>query len=505
MILRKLLLPFFILLKFVLQYALVNPVYNLHRDEYLHLDQGDHPALGYVSVPPFTSWTSIIVKALGGSDFWIRFFPALFGAVTLVFIWKTVKLLKGGTFACVLAATGFLFSAMLRLNMLYQPTSFDVLCWTGLLYFLIRYFYSNSIRFLYFAAITFAFGMLNKYNIAFLAIGIVGSLILTQRSVFRLKHAYIGALVAFLIISPNIYWQFENNLPVIWHMDELTRTQLVNVSRLDFLKEQLLYFIGSLFVIIGGIYSLIFYRPFAKFRFIPIAIAITMSLFLMLRAKGYYAMGIYPILLAFGAVWIEVKFSSKNMWIKTAVCAIPIIIFIPFLTIAMPVESAEHIASNNEKYRSFGLLRWEDGREHSLPQDYADMIGWRELAAIADSAMVGLDGHVLVLCDNYGQAGAINHYSKNKNINAVSLNADYINWFPLDKPIDHIILVQDANDDDPERTDERDLFQTIYKAGSVSNKLARESGTSVYVLKDSKTDINAIIEKDISNFKSAMD
>ncbi len=36
----------------------------------------------------------------------------------------------------------------------------------------------------------------------------------------------------------------------------------------------------------------------------------------------------------------------------------------------------------------------------------------------------------LVLCDNYGQAGAINYYTKT-GIKATSFNADYIDWFDL--------------------------------------------------------------------------
>ncbi|KKX47100.1 hypothetical protein L950_0228290 [Sphingobacterium sp. IITKGP-BTPF85] len=26
------------------------------------------------------------------------------------------------------------------------------------------------------------------------------------------------------------------------------------------------------------------------------------------------------------------------------------------------------------------MLTWEDGKEHQLPQDFADMLGWKELA-----------------------------------------------------------------------------------------------------------------------------
>ena len=81
---KTLILLLFILAKFVLQYWLIDPVYDLHRDEYLHLDQGKHLAWGYLSVPPVTSWFSYIILQLGNSFFWIKFFPALFGALTLL-------------------------------------------------------------------------------------------------------------------------------------------------------------------------------------------------------------------------------------------------------------------------------------------------------------------------------------------------------------------------------------------------------------------------------------
>ncbi|MBO9683803.1 MAG: glycosyltransferase family 39 protein, partial [Flavisolibacter sp.] len=92
----------FILLKFLLQYALINPYYDLHRDEYLHLDQANHLAWGYLSVPPVTSWIAWIIQLLGNSIFWVKFFPALFGALTVLVVWKTIEELKGNLFALVL-------------------------------------------------------------------------------------------------------------------------------------------------------------------------------------------------------------------------------------------------------------------------------------------------------------------------------------------------------------------------------------------------------------------
>jgi hypothetical protein len=51
-----------------------------------------------------------------------KVFPALFGALTMVVVWKAIEELKGGLFACVLASLGLLFSYY-SLNMLYQPNS----------------------------------------------------------------------------------------------------------------------------------------------------------------------------------------------------------------------------------------------------------------------------------------------------------------------------------------------------------------------------------------------
>jgi hypothetical protein len=74
------------------------------------------------------------------------------------------------------------------------------------------------------------------------------------------------------------------------------------------------------------------------------------------------------------------------------------------------------------------MHRWEDGKEYLLEQDFADMLGWRELANKVDSIYNTIPdkSSLIVFCDNYGQAGAINFYKKAKAINAMAFNADYI-------------------------------------------------------------------------------
>jgi hypothetical protein len=58
-----------IILKFLLQYIAIKPVYELQRDEYLHLDQANHLSWGYLSIPPFTSWIAWVIRELGAGKF----------------------------------------------------------------------------------------------------------------------------------------------------------------------------------------------------------------------------------------------------------------------------------------------------------------------------------------------------------------------------------------------------------------------------------------------------
>lgn len=495
MLLKKsFVLLLFVVIKFILQYLLIDNGFDLHRDEYLHLDQARHLAWGFDSVPPFTSWISWVILKLGNSVFWVKFFPALFGALTIVVVWKTVESLGGGLYAMSLAATAVLLSVILRINMLYQPNSFDILAWTAFYYVLIMHIKTNENKWLYAAAVVFALGFLNKYNIACLMIGIAPAILITTcRKIFVNKHLYFALLLALLLVLPNIIWQFSNGLPVIHHMKELSATQLVNVNRGDFLKEQLLFFFGSVFIIVASWFSFFVCREFKQFRFVFWSFVFTLLLFSYLKAKGYYAIGLYPVLLAFGAVYVEeVLASGWKKWLRTVVFVIPLLFAVLLIRIGFPNAAPQVIAGRYGLYQKFGLLRWEDGKDHAMPQDFADMLGWKELATKVDSAYNLIDDkeHTLVFCDNYGLAGAVNYYSVNKNIHAVSMNADYVNWFPpASREITNLILVKDSYDDDPGRKKEQALFKSVRLTGKIVNPLARENGTRIYLLQHAKEPI----------------
>jgi len=492
-------------IKFILQAILLHPVYDLQRDEYLHLDQGLHLAWGYISVPPMTSWVSFVIHALGGSVFWVKFFPALFGAMTLVLIWKLIEKLDGGLFACILGTTAMLISPLLRINTLYQPNSLDVFFWTLAFYVLIRWIQTNETRWIYLACLTIAFGFYSKYNIIFLIAGLFPALMMTQhRKIFTNKHLYFALVAGIFLISPNLIWQYQNDIPMVRHFKELADTQLVNMSRIGFLTDQFIYFINSFFIIIAALVGFLLYPPFKPYRAIGLTYVFTICLFIFLKGKSYYAFGLYPVLMAFGAVYIVYLTQvGRRKYLQPVALSLVAILAIPLFMIGFPNKSPAQIKAKSELYRFFGLLRWEDGKEHPIPQDFSDMLGWRELAAKVDVVYDTIQNRdqTLVLCNNYGQAGAINYYSKHANIRAVSFNADYINWFPLNKPIINIISIIESDEVSTEIADVSPLFDSTSQIGSVENIDAREFGTTIVVFHGAKADINALIAKEITERK----
>jgi hypothetical protein len=504
---KYLILIFFITLKFILQYTLINEAYDLQRDEYLHLDQANHLAFGFQSVPPFSSLIALIIKGLGNSIFWVKFFPALFGVLTMVLIWQIIEALKGSLFAQIIGATAFVFSiGMLRINLLFQPNSADVLFWTLCFYYVVKYLNTQNTKYLIHFGIAFGIGFLNKYNIVFLLIGLIPALLITEnRKLLTNKYLYFAALTALIIILPNLIWQYTNDFQVVKHMRELSTYQLVNVKRSDFIKEQLLFYINSCFIILLSFYAFLRYAPFKKYQIIFWNYLFTLTVFIFLKAKSYYAIGLYPVLIAFGSVYLEHLLA--NNWQKKVRYVLPVLmvaLFVPIVKMVFPIYPPEVGQKVFKQYASTGILRWEDGKNHELPQDFADMLGWKELAQKVDKIYenIGNQEYTLVVCDNYGESAAINYYSKFKNINAVSMEADYPNWVQLDKEIKHVILVQTVYDDDKNREKEKPLFEFVGLVDSITTPFAREFDTKIYLLKNAKQDINKIIREDIEEAKN---
>jgi len=469
--------------------------YGFHRDEFLYMALGEHPAFGYWSNPPLIGWISWLTQHTLGDALWATRLPALLGGSALVILaGLTARELGGGKYAQALAGLGICWCpAYLRSSHMFQPVIFDVLFWAGMSYFLVRYLGRRKASDILWFGALFGLGFLNKYNVVFLLLALAPVLLASPlRRVLWSAAAGKAALIAAAIILPNMIWQWLHDFPVVNHLSELAQSQLGNVRPSDFLFEQVLFNMPVSILWLSGLGWLLFSRQAASFRVVGYLYLAVIAIFLLLSGKSYYSMGIYPVLIAAGAV-------AWESWVRSTLVRVllPVQIaltILPFFPLGVPVLRTDSLlAYCRWMAEDVGLdapLRWEDGRVYSLPQDYADMLGWPELAATAARAMreVRPDERVLLYAENYGQAGAIDYYGRELGLPpAVSFADSYRLWAPPHTDATVLIYINDELGEDIGR-----LFEEVRLIGQVEDPLAREQGTGVYLCRQPREDLDRL-------------
>ncbi len=466
-----------------------------HRDELLYFSLGLHPAFGYATVPPLTGWVAWLMQNIFGySIFAVRLFPAILGGVMVFLVAAIARELGGSGYSRILAATGIIISIFgLRTFVLFQPVHIDLIFWTLIFYLVVKYINTLSGKYLVFSGIAVGFAFLNKYLIGLLLISFLAILPFTQyRTIFRNRSFWLGILASLLIFSPNIIWQIANGLPVINHFTELKATQLVNVGMGAFLTEQLLIPGMASLLAVAGILYLFISRDAIKFRFAGLVAICVVLILLFLHGKSYYTQGVFPFLIAAGAVAWE-KMLKKTVP-RILLLLVLIIFTLPSIPIGIPVYKPERLVKYfNDLKSNYGMdfvTRFEDNSIHSLPQDYADMLGWEELTSIVNKAWQLVPDKLsgFIYCENYGQAGAVTVIGKKYGLpEAVSFNESFKYWIPreFERELKYLVYVNDEMGEDV-----KSLFRKIRVVGSISNPDAREFGTTVYLCEDPVSSFN---------------
>jgi len=470
------------LFKFLLPVLLQDPIYELQRDEYLYYQQGLHPALGYLENPPLLSWLGAISSWFGGSESWIRFWPCLFGAATLVFTCLIAAELGGNLFAQFIAGFCILTGAFMRIHFLFQPNILDIFFWTLSVYFLIRWINDRNSGFLYGFMISLSLGWWSKYSILFMGIALLAALLFSRhRLIYTNKKFYTAAFIALLLILPNLYWQYTHNWPLLHHMRELRDTQLKHISAGQFMMEQFLLLFSVIAVWMAGWIWLV-RQP--NWRFITLAFVFVLALLIVGSGKGYYALGAYPMLLAAGAVAWE-KWLPKPDWKRYLLSGLLIILSLPLIPVLLPVWEPAKLSRFYQQtgIASTGVLKWEDGKDHALPQDFADMLGWKELAERTERFWESLPNsvreHTLVFADNYGQAGSLKYFCHSPELRkrVISNNGSFILWVPDPINMQHLLFI---GEDMPGKDNEVfQHFDRVLVVDSVRNSYSRQNGNKI--------------------------
>lgn len=497
------------LIKFVLPFILQNSYYQLHRDEFLYLDHGSHLAFGYMEVPPLLSVFSWITHLFPQNDWVVKFWPSLFGAFTFILVAKAILHLGGQRFAIFLAFLAFTLTAFARLHFLFQPGFLEVFFWTAVSYSILRYIQTKKIKWLYLLALSLAFGFLSKYSISLFAASIFAGLLLTpQRKIFFKGHFYYAMACAFVIVLPNVWWQYAHNYPIVAHMKELKETQLQYVSPAGFLIDQVLMNFPCFFIWIAGLFSIFFVRIFKPFKAIGYAYIFLIVLLIILHGKNYYALGVYPILFAFGAVYLEKLFVNKRYALRYAAVAIPFILGLPVMPVLLPMAKPEALSDYYQKIgiAKTGVLKWEDLKDHELPQDFGDMLGWKELSNKAEDVYNSLSPEqkkqTIIYCGSYGQAGALRYYGDSPEFRKkiISENGSNKLWMPKNLVFKNILLIDDEM---PDKDDSVLIhFESNKIVDSVDTKYSRQLGDKIFLFTNADDQAQRIANKEFDESRA---
>lgn len=452
--------------------------YGIFRDELYYLACANHPAFGYVDQPPLSIWLlKLICLVFGNSVAAIRVLPALASGVWVYMTGKIAREFGGGRFAMLLASVAALAPlGNLFIFNYYSMNFLDMIFWQILFLILIRLIKTQNTHYWLWFGLTAGLASLNKISILFFGFGLAAGLLLTKNRIFlKSKHFWIGLGLAVVIFLPYIIWNALHDWAMLTFIHNAKAYKMAAVSPLGFLMGQVLYNnpVNILIWIIGLIF-LLFYRSAKEFRLFGWLFLAIYALFTIQGAKDYYLAAAYPVLFAGGAVlwerWLNRKAGLFLRPLLILYLVIPTVFLAP---VTLPILPLDQTISHIQKIG----IQGQPGENHqmgSLPQHFADMNGWPEMAAAFADVYRQLSPeeqkNCLIYVRNYGEAGAIDYFGPQYGLpKATCAHNNYWLWGPPEWD-GKIALVYGWNDDVQANLDDlHNRFESVVLAGTFTD------------------------------------
>ena len=467
-----------------------NNRYNYFRDEFNYLSCGNHLAWGYVDQPPLLPFLARVSRTiLGDSLRSIRFLPALATSLLVILAALIAREFGGHRFSLVLSAVAVVIAPIyLSDGSLLTTNCLEPLLWMGCVYFAILAIKRDPRYWLAFGVVA-GLGLEEKYSIAIFGFGILAGLLLTrERRALLNKWFWVGGAAAFLIFLPNLIWNVHYDWPFLELIHNIrAEGRDVQLSPLEFFAQQILLVHPlNAAIWIPGLFGLLFFVHFKQFRFLGWCYVVSFTAFVVLKGKNYYLAPIYPMLLASGAVLIEVGTERiRQSWLKPAIIMLLLAGGAWFAPLVVPVLSVDHFIAYMRSL-SFKPPVTEHSHERAvLPQHYADQFGWEELTAKTAEAWSRLAPEQRSDCaifgQDYGQAGAVDFFGPRYGLPpALSGHQTYFLWGPRGYSGNCMIIL----DDNKKELDQ--LFEHVEFVGTSDNPYALERNIPVFICKGAK-------------------
>ncbi|MGA3177077.1 MAG: glycosyltransferase family 39 protein [Candidatus Acidiferrum sp.] len=447
--------------------------YGYFGDELYHMACGEHLAWGYVDQPPFIALAAWFTRhVFGTSVFAVHLLPVIAG---LVLVWLTgviTRELGGGRFSQAFAALCTACAGVyLIIHHIFTMNAFEPLLWMGCAYVVIRVIKTGNQKLWMWFGVLAGLGLQNKYSIAVYGFAIVVGLLLTQeRKAFASKWIWIGGLIAFVILLPNLLWNIEHHWPFLELMRNIRASgRDLPFTPIGYLRAQIFLMTPVTFPVwlLGTLYFF-FWREGKPFRVLGWAFLVMLAAFIVLHGKDYYASPVYPFIFAGGAIAIE-QFALRNRqsWLKPASVAVILLGTLAFLPLFVPVLSPENFL----RYKANLPFKIQPDEKSMLaepmPHYYSWCFGWEEMVKGVAKAYYSVPAEdradVAVYANNFAPAGAIDLIGPKYGLpKAISGHQNYWLWGPRNYSGQTMIVVGVKREDASQWFDEVTVIAELH-------------------------------------------
>lgn len=393
--------------------------YEFHRDELLYLAMGKRLSLFGMESPPGIAIVAAIERALlGESVLAIRVAPALAGAAIVFLAGWMAREMGGGRWAQGLAAVAVLLPPVyLRTHTLFQPVAFDQLAWTAAAAAVAWTAGREDPRGWVAVGAALAFGLLFKPTALLWGLALfVGAVATVRRKDLGTRWPWFGAGVAVLGALPFVVGQIRTGWPFFEQTAVIREAQTAVMDRGAFVVGQVLFHWPSTVVAAVGVGALLFWRPLRPWRILGAAWVVAFLTLLLLAGKPYYLSPAYPVAFAAGAVVLAAwtARARHRFALRAGVVGLLLLLALPLVPFGLPILPPAEMASYADRIGIERAVTTNEGVLLRLPQDYADMLGWRGQAEAVARAWRSLPAEereeAVVAAGNYGRAGALDLY-----------------------------------------------------------------------------------------------
>jgi 4-amino-4-deoxy-L-arabinose transferase-like glycosyltransferase len=468
--------------------------YGFFRDEFYYIACSEHLDWGYVDHPPLSIgllWLNRLF--FGDSLFALRLLPAVAGVLLVYMTAMIVRELGGGKGARLLACVAVIVAPIfLSLSTIYSMNAFELLFWASATYVVIRIVNARDQKLWLLFGLLAGLGLQNKHSMAILVVCLIAGFALTgQRKRLSGPWFWWGATLVFVLILPNLIWQIANGLPTLEFLRNAQEWKNTPLSPLEFLSSQVLLLHPLAMPLwAAGLVAFMMHKRLKRYRMLGFALLIMSALFILQKGKAYYLSPIFPVFFAGGAVLLEEMVANRK-WARAPVwyarlLAVGGALTLPLAIPILPVDTYIGYAS----LLGISEVKTERHDQGKLPQFYADMFGWQELADDVARVYQMLSeedrARVAIYAQNYGEAGAIDFFGKKHGLpKAISGHNNYWLWGPRSWT-GQVMIIVGGRAEDHER-----VFQSVQHVATHSHPYAMpyENDLPIFICRSLKVSL----------------